>query len=295
MCGWQTPVFFVAMNKRKQLFFLLPSLLLVLTSCFDGKSGKDDAAAAADSDSVQSAQPTELELFEKRKIPTSVDANFEDFFYTFSNDDDFADLRTDSVITLVEDGEQRSLPKTEWNERHLFKYQELYAFIYTDEDDLELLKSASIDSVATSWVKLDSTLADRYEFDRIDGKWVFTRIVRKKQLSQSYVNFLKFYQQFIEDPDFQLASLANPVKVIYGGDSEMDEGGTDNLKPEDWSEFHAQTPMPEKTIVLMDYGQKIGNGPVVTMMVRSITEAVYAKYRFRRTGSQWKLQSIEFL
>ena len=150
MCGWQTPVFFVAMNKRKQLFFLLPSLLLVLTSCFDGKSGKDDAAAAADSDSVQSAQPTELELFEKRKIPTSVDANFEDFFYTFSNDDDFADLRTDSVITLVEDGEQRSLPKTEWNERHLFKYQELYAFIYTDDDDLELLKSASIDSVATS-------------------------------------------------------------------------------------------------------------------------------------------------
>ena len=145
------------MNKRKQLFFLLPSLLLVLTSCFDGKSGKDDAAAAADSDSVQSAQPTELELFEKRKIPTSVDANFEDFFYTFSNDDDFADLRTDSVITLVEDGEQRSLPKTEWNERHLFKYQELYAFIYTDDDDLELLKSASIDSVATSWVKLDST------------------------------------------------------------------------------------------------------------------------------------------
>lgn len=283
------------MNKRKQLFFLLPSLLLVLTSCFDGKSGKDDAAAAADSDSVQTAQPTELELFEKRKIPTSVDANFEDFFYTFSNDDDFADLRTDSVITLVEDGEQRSLPKTEWNERHLFKYQELYAFIYTDDDDLELLKSASIDSVATSWVKLDSTLADRYEFDRIDGKWVFTRIVRQKQLSQSYVNFLKFYQQFIEDPDFQLASLANPVKVIYGGDSEMDEGGTDNLKPEDWGEFHAQTPMPEKTIVLMDYGQKIGNGPVVTMMVRSITEAVYAKYRFRRTGSQWKLQSIEFL
>ena len=295
MCGWQTPVFFVAMNKRKQLFFLLPSLLLVLTSCFDGKSGKDDAAAAADSDSVQSAQPTELELFEKRKIPTSVDANFEDFFYTFSNDDDFADLRTDSVITLVEDGEQRSLPKTEWNERHLFKYQELYAFIYTDDDDLELLKSASIDSVATSWVKLDSTLADRYEFDRIDGKWVFTRIVRQKQLSQSYVNFLKFYQQFIEDPDFQLASLANPVKVIYGDDSEMDEGGTDNLKPEDWGEFHAQTPMPEKTIVLMDYGQKIGNGPVVTMMVRSITEEIYAKYRFRRTGSQWKLQSIEFL
>ena len=295
MCGWQTPVFFVAMNKRKQLFFLLPSLLLVLTSCFDGKSGKDDAAAAADSDSVQTAQPTELELFEKRKIPTSVDANFEDFFYTFSNDDDFADLRTDSVITLVEDGEQRSLPKTEWNERHLFKYQELYAFIYTDDDDLELLKSASIDSVATSWVKLDSTLADRYEFDRIDGKWVFTRIVRQKQLSQSYVNFLKFYQQFIEDPDFQLASLANPVKVIYGDDSEMDEGGTDNLKPEDWGEFHAQTPMPEKTIVLMDYGQKIGNGPVVTMMVRSITEEIYAKYRFRRTGSQWKLQSIEFL
>ena len=295
MCGWQTPVFFVAMNKRKQLFFLLPSLLLVLTSCFDGKSGKDDAAAAADSDSVQSAQPTELELFEKRKIPTSVDANFEDFFYTFSNDDDFADLRTDSVITLVEDGEQRSLPKTEWNERHLFKYQELYAFIYTDDDDLELLKSASIDSVATSWVKLDSTLADRYEFDRIDGKWVFTRIVRQKQLSQSYVNFLKFYQQFIEDPDFQLASLANPVKVIYGDDSEMDEGGTDNLKAEDWGEFHAQTPMPEKTIVLMDYGQKIGNGPVVTMMVRSITEEIYAKYRVRRTGSQWKLQSIEFL
>lgn len=267
------------------------AVLLLLTACWEKKSDGDEGENGADS--LSSPATTELDLYEERQIPTSADANFEDFFYAFTTDDDFAESRMDSSLVNVEDGKEAAVDVKNWNERHLFKYQELYAFIYTDEEDAQLIKSDSLNNVAVEFVKLETMKADRYEFCDSVGKWMMTRIIRQKDVDAPYTDFLDFYNQFVEDRDFQLESLATPVNLIYGSESEMDEGGTFELNKDDWSEFHSLTPMPENTIVLMDYGQNVNSGTSIHVMIRSIAEAVSATYHFRKVRGNWKLFSIE--
>lgn len=267
------------------------AVLLSLTACWEKKT--DSAEGELGADSLNSQSPAELDLYEDRPIPKSADANFEDFFYTFTSDDEFAETRMDSGLVDVRDGKETPVDIANWNERHLFKYQELYAFIFTDEEDAQLLKSDSLNSVAVEFVKLDSLTGDRYEFSDSVGKWMMTRIIRQKEVDKPYKGFLEFYNQFVDDKDFQLESLSTPVSLVYGAESEMDDGGTYELSKKEWGEFHSLTPMPEHTIVLMDYGQHISIGSSVHVMIRSIAEAVSATYHFRRVAGKWKLVSIE--
>ncbi len=74
----------------------------------------------------------------------------------------------------------------------------------------------------------------------------------------------------------------------------MDEGGTAELIREEWSEFHSEMPMPEKTMAIMDYGQSIGDGLTINMMVRSITQPLFATYKFRRIAGNWTLYAVEY-
>ena len=186
-----------------------------------------------------------------------------------------------------------SLPKSSWNDMHLFKYQDLYTYIYTNDHEDELIKSTDLNCVAIEWLTLDSLHSDRYEFHNQDGKWHLDHIIRHHSIDPFLNEFLTFYCQFVEDKEFQKQSLASPVPLVYGGDSEMNDSGSFALNENDWNEFRASTPLPEKTIVLMDYGQHITPGTSIKFIVRGITESTYANYHFRRTRGQWMLYAVE--
>lgn len=281
---------------KRSLLFLMAAATLYISSCqqCEQKETVLDGEVAGDTTESDTAE-RELDLFKKRAIPSSADANFDDFLYAFVTDDDFAEARlADSIMVETPDSTTK-IPKTDWNDMHLFKYQELYTYIYTNERDEALIKSPDLSSVAFEWLNLDSLKSDRYEFHLADGKWYLDHIVRQHTIDQFQNRFLSFYCQFIDDKDFQEQSLANPVRLIDEGDSEMNEGSSYELKAGDWDEFLSQTPLPEKTIVMMDYGQKITPGTSISFLVRSITEPVSAKYHFRRTGGNWMLYSITLM
>lgn len=282
----------------RRLIFVLAILPFLAASCSQCEKKQEpvDGEIHNDSSIADTAQTErELDLFKKRAIPSSADANFEDFLYAFLTDDEFAEARVADTIT-VETGDSISRQAgSTWNDMHLFKYQNLYTYIYTSEHDEELIKSPDLTSVAFEWLNLDSLHSDRYEFHQTDGKWTLDHIIRHHAIDRFQNDFLTFYCQFIADKEFQEQSIANPIQIVYEDESEMNEGSTYDLKPGEWSEFHAQTPMPDKTIVLMDYGQKVNPGTSINFLVRSITEAAYANYHFRRTRGQWTLYSVNLM
>ena len=282
----------------RRLIFVLTILPFLLASCSQCSKEKEPQDGEIHNDSTEADTATkerELDLFKKRAIPTSADANFEDFLYAFLTDDEFAETRIADSITVQTGDSTAILSGSEWNDMHLFKYQDLYSYIYTNDRDEELIKSPDLTCVAFEWLNLDSLHSDRYEFHLTNSKWQLDHIVRHHPIERFQNEFINFYYQFVTDKKFQEQSLANPVHIVYSGDSEMDEGGTYDLKEGEWAEFHAQTPMPEKTIVLMDYGQKINSGTSINLLVRSITQAAYANYHFRRTHGQWSLYTIEVM
>lgn len=280
----------------RRLIFVLAILPFLAASCSQCEKKQDplDGEIHSDSTTTDTAE-RELDLFKKRAIPSSADANFEDFLYAFLTDDEFAEARVADTIT-VETGDSTSLlPGESWNDMHLFKYQNLYTYLYTSEQDEALIKSPELTCVAFEWLNLDSLHSDRYEFHLTEGKWILDHIIRHHTIDRFQNDFLTFYCQFIADKEFQEQSIANPVQIVYEDESEMNEGATYDLKPGEWAEFHAQTPMPDKTIVLMDYGQKVNPGTSINFLVRSITEAAYANYHFRRTRGQWTLYSVNLM
>lgn len=282
----------------RRLIFVLAIVPFIAASC--SQCGQEKAVVDGEihSDSTEADTATkerELDLYKKRAIPTSADANFEDFLYAFLTDDEFAEARIADSITVETGDSSVILPGSEWNDMHLFKYQDLYTYLYTNDRDEELIKSPDLTCVAFEWLNLDSIHSNRYEFHLIDSKWKLDHIIVNHPLDQFQNEFINFYCQFVSDTEFQKQSIATPVRIVYEGDSEMNEGATYDLKEGEWAEFHAQTPMPEKTIVLMDYGQKVSPETSINLLVRSITEAAYANYHFRRTRGQWTLYTVDLM
>ncbi len=292
-------IFEKAYMLHRHLFFAATAIVIITASCTDCKNTNNPQDGEIYSDTILSdsadSSPKELDLFGKRKIPTTADANFEDFLYAFLTDDEFAESRISDTITVDNGDSTTYLPKSSWNDMHLFKYQDLYTYIYTNDHEDELIKSPDLTTVAFEWLTLDSLHSDRYEFHHKDGRWQLDHIIRRHSIDKFENEFLTFYCQFVEDKEFQKQSLASPVQLIYGSDSEMNEGETYPLNENDWNEFRSNTPLPAKTIVLMDYGQHITPGTSINFIVRGITEAAYANYHFRRTRGHWMLYSVEVI
>ena len=288
-------IFEKAYMTNKQVIFISSVLFMMgFCACSDNKPKIEVQDGEIHNDSTENTtENNELDLYKKRAIPTSADANFEDFLYAFLTDDEFAESRIADVITIEEADSNYTINKSDWNDMHLFKYQDLYTYIYTNERDKERIKSPDLNAVAIEWVKIDSLNSDRYEFHLTEGKWFLDHIVRQHHIDKFQNEFLTFYFQFIQDKEFQVQSLADPVKLIYEAESEMNQGANYELKEGEWGEFHSETPMPDKAVALMDYGQTISPGTSINFLVRGITEAAYANYHFRSTRGQWKLYSVE--
>lgn len=281
-------------SKSISAFIAFGTIVLIcafMAACTETKT----ASGEADADSIPNTPSNDdLLLYDKRPVPASADANFEDFFYTFLTDNEFLESRVQYPLAVDDHGKASSLKQGQWNDKERMQQQELFTFIYQDDDDVKLIKDSIQTPVAVTWVDLGQLSADRYDFSIVDGQWKLVKLTKTQEPDAQYKDFLDFYSRFISDTDFQLESITNPVLLTISSEGEMDEGGTAELIREEWSEFHSEMPMPEKTMAIMDYGQSIGDGLTINMMVRSITQPLFATYKFRRIAGKWTLYAVEY-
>ncbi len=271
------------------VFFV--ALSVFLAGCTQNKKAADDeieADSLVTTDSIE-----ELLLFDNTQVPETVDANFDDFFYTFVTDEEFFDKRVEYPLTVEENGKETKLAKGQWKDSDKIKSQELLTFVYTEDEDMRLLKSDSLKQVKLEWVDLSNMSCDNYLFE-YDGDWKLTRRIKTSEIEEKYRDFAEFYAKFIADSVFQVNSIEEPLNLIATSAGEMYEGGISTLKRSEWSEFHSQMPMPENLLPLMDYGQNIQHEKKINMVVRCVTQPLFARYEFRRHKGKWMLHTIEY-
>ena len=280
------------MNKFK-FFLSLVAICAGLASCTECNKTEEVDDIQLNTDTIPQDSLAELLLFDKPQVPESVDANFDDFLYTFITDQEFFDKRVTFPLDMDDNGIATKISKAQWKEAEKIKNMELMAFIYTNDADLRYLKSDTLKEVLLEYVDLKNFSTDKYLF-RTDGDWKLVKRIKTDKVDDKYQEFTQFYSQFISDSVFQCGSVSQTLTLVSINEGEMDEGGVSKIKREEWPEFHSQMPMPEDEIVILEYGQDIASKNDFNLLVRSVSQPLFVTYKFKRAGRKWMLHTIEF-
>ena len=274
-------------------------LCVLLTACWDRKpeSGDEEteiSSALADSFDYQ---PDTLILFDKEEIPEAVDELFADFLYSFMVDPSFQLKRVVFPLRVKEDDSEQTIDRNAWKSASRFAARDFYSVLYEREEDLELLKDTSINTVGVEWYNLSDGQMERFNFQRIDGQWLLTDGEQKPTSQTSLASFAAFYAKFSSDTAFQSVSIDFPLPLVTEDvDEEFEDEDIDQmmLSAESWPEFRQQMPFPEQVLTNIDYGQMSISQNRKVLLVESMGSSMYVKYKFDRSGDQWRLYEIEY-
>lgn len=266
-----------------------------LLSCKDSKmTNAFDNEDEMEEDSIEAFVGDTLHLFEEEEPPAAVDELFDDFFYNFIDDVRFQGQRIAYPLPCKEGDESERLTKQDWAQYDHFKNQEVLSVLYEREQDYALSKDTSMQHVGVEWIQLKDDDVERFQFNRVGGKWMLTEIDKKKRGNMPNGDFLNFYAKFMADTVFQGKSLAEPLKVILTSDDGEEEPQEEFLTVEEWFEMRHSLPLPTEEIVNVDYGQACISQNKKTLLLQGISNGMQMKFKFNKDGDNWKLMEIEY-
>lgn len=266
-----------------------------LLSCKDSKmTNAFDNEDEMEEDSIEAFVGDTLHLFEEEEPPAAVDELFDDFFYNFIDDARFQGQRIAYPLPCKEGDESERLTKQDWAQYDHFKNQEVLSVLYEREQDYALSKDTSMQHVGVEWIQLKDDDVERFQFNRVGGKWMLTEIDKKKRGNMPNGDFLNFYAKFMADTVFQGKSLAEPLKVILTSDDGEEEPQEEFLTVEEWFEMRHSLPLPTEEIVNVDYGQACISQNKKTLLLQGISNGMQMKFKFNKDGDDWKLMEIEY-
>ena len=266
-----------------------------LLSCKDSKmTNAFDNEDEMEEDSIEAFVGDTLHLFEEEEPPAAVDELFDDFFYNFIDDARFQGQRIAYPLPCKEGDESEKLTKQDWAQYDHFKNQEVLSVLYEREQDYALSKDTSMQHVGVEWIQLKDDDVERFQFNRVGGKWMLTEIDKKKRGNMPNEDFLNFYAKFMADTVFQSKSLAEPLKVILTSDDGEEEPQEEFLTVEEWFEMRHSLPLPTEEIVNVDYGQACISQNKKTLLLQGISNGMQMKFKFNKDGDDWKLMEIEY-
>ena len=266
-----------------------------LLSCKDSKmTNAFDNEDEMEEDSIEAFVGDTLHLFEVEEPPAAVDELFDDFFYNFIDDARFQGQRIAYPLPCKEGDESEKLTKQDWAQYDHFKNQEVLSVLYEREQDYALSKDTSMQHVGVEWIQLKDDDVERFQFNRVGGKWMLTEIDKKKRGNMPNGDFLNFYAKFMADTVFQGKSLAEPLKVILTSDDGEEEPQEEFLTVEEWFEMRHSLPLPTEEIVNVDYGQACISQNKKTLLLQGISNGMQMKFKFNKDGDDWKLMEIEY-
>ena len=266
-----------------------------LLSCKDSKmTNAFDNEDEMEEDSIEAFVGDTLHLFEEEEPPAAVDELFDDFFYNFIDDARFQGQRIAYPLPCKEGDESEKLTKQDWAQYDHFKNQEVLSVLYEREQDYALSKDTSMQHVGVEWIQLKDDDVERFQFNRVGGKWMLTEIDKKKRGNMPNGDFLNFYAKFMTDTVFQGKSLAEPLKVILTSDDGEEEPQEEFLTVEEWFEMRHSLPLPTEEIVNVDYGQACISQNKKTLLLQGISNGMQMKFKFNKDGDDWKLMEIEY-
>jgi len=282
----------------KSIFFASTIiLLLLLYSCMGGKK-RERLAEEAELDSIEQAVDT-IQLFEDEpEPPVAVDELFDDFFFNFAGNARFQNQRIRFPFRMKDGSEEIRLSRDDWHRFNRFGSQEFYSVIYDDIADLELQKDTSVTNVRVDWMYLQDGYVEKYNFRRLDGKWILYDMQKESLAESQNGDFAEFYSHFANDSTFQCSAIRTPLRLVTSPgevtyDEEENEPGVQELTLDEWFEMKTEMPLPTDVIVNIDYGQVSESQTHKNLLMEGVCNGLFVTFKFDKSSGSWHLLEIE--
>lgn len=282
----------------KKGFLVGLAVVSVLVACKDGKMANVyDADGEEADDTVEAYVGDTLHLFDEPSAPpVTVDVLFDDFLFGFVDDAHFQRQRIKFPLLCRDEEEEEYIGAEDWSRFNHFGEQDFYSVIYEREQDIELQKDTTLQSVDIEWISLQEDYVERFDFNRIGGKWQLTEIQKERRESTPNNDFLDFYIRFVSDSIFQREALAEPVRLLLTPEEDEEEEGVreESLSVDEWFGMKDDLPLPTEELMNIDYGQASGSQNRKTLMMCGFSNGLQMKFRFNKDSDGWKLIEIEY-
>ena len=283
--------------SKKFILALLTLVAVILASCRGGKK-EAQLEEEAELEAIEETTDT-IQLFEEEpEPPKAVDELFDDFFFTFASNARFQNQRIRFPLRFKDDNAEIRLTRDDWHRFNRFSTQEFYSVIYDNETDLELQKDTAINRVCVEWIYLQDGYVEKYNFRRLDGKWILYDMQKEDVADTNNGDFVEFYSQFIADSTFQSNAICTPLKLTAApsGDAEEvdEETANQELSLEEWFEMKADLPLPTDVIVNIDYGQVSESQTHKNLLMEGVSNDLFMTFKFDKSTGNWHLQEIVF-
>ena len=246
-------------------------------------------------DTVEAYVGDTLHLFDEPSAPpVTVDMLFDDFLFGFVDDPKFQRQRIQFPLLCRDGEEEEHLSYDDWTQFNHFGTQDFYSVIYEREQDMELQKDTTLQSVDVEWISLQKDYVERFDFNRVNGKWLLTEIQKERRESTPNSDFLDFYIQFVSDSTFQRSALAEPLKLLLTPEDDGEDMDEENLSADEWFSMKSDLPLPTDELVNINYGQASISQNRKTLMMCGLSNGLQMKFRFNKDSDGWKLIEIEY-
>lgn len=281
----------------KKGLFLGVAALCVFVACKEEKAVNSSSGSSINQvqeDTMEYVGDT-LHLFDEPSAPpVTVDVLFDDFLFGFLDDPKFQRQRIRFPLLCKGGEEEHRISSDEWGRFNRFDTQDFYSIIYEREEDIELQKDTTLINVGIEWISLQEDNVERFDFNRIDGKWLLTEIEKYGRGSMPDRDFINFYSQFVSDSIFQRHSLAKPVRMILTPEDDEEELSEESVTADEWFSIKDELPLPQADLINIDYGQASGSQNRKTLMMCGLSNGLQMKFRFIKDEEGWKLTEIEY-
>lgn len=219
-----------------------------------------------------------------------IDSDFDDFLFTFIRNNKLQRQRVKYPLHIEKNNEDTTLYYLNCRKEFAFLNNDFYTILYGDANQIEEVKNWGCDTVYVESIDFNTENVKSYNFERLKGKWMLTRIQEKPIRENSLSNFFDFYKHFSTDSIFQLKSIAQPLK--FGMIDPEDEGNyiEGTLDAQQWFAFCPE--VPKGIISNVRYGQHYSPDQIVLQKC-GMANGMEEIFTFQCQQEGWMLISYE--
>ena len=276
----------------RRCFIALSAIMLLMFSCTGKKAGQTDEVptdSVADSTDVAVTDTMEL-LITETPMPRAADAMFDDFIFNFVANKKLQKERTVFPLRTTEGDKTVNTKVEQWKMERLFMRQGYYTLLFSDEEQMSLMKDTAVSQAIVEKIQLKKNRVVNYRFFRVKGAWMMTSINVTPISENANASFLNFYQKFVTDSVFQLASINETVQFV-GPDPDDDFAQMEGvITPDTWEAF-APT-LPVKVLYNIVYGKPKAANKEMIFLMKGVANGLEMELRFKKVGNKWLLMKM---
>ncbi len=260
----------------------IPAIAVVfsMTSC-QGEKEKNSTSETL----TESAAPVVLTTDYREVEANKTDFVFDDFLLTYATDSATQWQRTRFPLPYIVDGLHKEIPAERWEMDPLYSVEDSYTLLFNTEEDMDLPTRTDLQESTFEWIDPDKDRVKQYIFRRNEHTaWILDAIAEMPLIQNPNAEFLTFYAQFVNDPEFRRDHVRRKVVFITNFTDDNDGFNMDNftVDADQWLAWDVLPPLHKLSNIVYGPSTEDKEPTLKIMCIKSLDGAFFKALYFRK-------------